>query len=63
MRLKSMITSLLVVTSFLVAPISNSSALEIKVAPANWGYIYASGNSVSVQATPRLPSANVGEEE
>ena len=54
-----MITSLLVVTSFLVAPISNSSALEIKVAPANWGYIYASGNSVSVQATPRLPSANL----
>ena len=59
MRLKSMVTSLLVVTSFLVAPISNSSALEIKVAPANWGYIYASGNSVSVQATPRLPSANL----
>ena len=59
MRLKSMITSLLVVTSFLVAPISNSSALEIKVAPANWGYIYASGDSVSVQATPRLPSANL----
>ena len=59
MRLKSMITSLLVVTSFLVAPISNSSALEIKVAPANWGYIYASGNSVSVQATSRLPSANL----
>ena len=59
MRLKSMITSLLVVTSFLVAPISNSSALEIKVAPANWGYIYASGNSVSVQATTRLPSANL----
>ena len=54
-----MITSLLVVASFLVAPISNSSALEIKVAPANWGYIYASGNSVSVQATPRLPSANL----
>lgn len=54
-----MIASLLVVTSFLVAPISNSSALEIKVAPANWGYIYASGNSVSVQATPRLPSANL----
>ena len=59
MRLKSMITSLLVVASFLVAPISNSSALEIKVAPANWGYIYASGNSVSVQATPRLPFANL----
>ena len=59
MRLKSTITSLLVVASFLVAPISNSSALEIKVAPANWGYIYASGNSVSVQATPRLPSANL----
>jgi len=54
-----MITSLLVVASFLVAPISNSSALEIKVVPANWGYIYASGNSVSVQATPRLPSAKL----
>jgi hypothetical protein len=59
MRLKSMITSVLVFASFLVAPISNSSALEIKVAPANWGYIYASGNSVSVQANPRLPSANL----
>lgn len=59
MRLKSMATSVLVVASFIVAPISNSSALEIKVAPANWGYIYASGNSASMQSTPRLPSTNL----
>ena len=59
MRLKSITTAVFVVSTFLVAPISNSSALGIKVAPANWGYIYASGNSVSVQATPRLPSANI----
>lgn len=59
MRLKSITTAVFVVATFLVAPISNSSALGIKVAPANWGYIYASGNSVSVQATPRLPSANI----
>ena len=59
MRLKSIITSVLVVASFLIAPISNASALGIKVAPANWVNIYASGNSVSVQATPRLPSANL----
>jgi len=59
MRLKSIITSVLVVASLLIAPISNASALGIKVAPANWVNIYASGNSVSVQATPRLPSANL----
>jgi len=59
MRLKSITTAVFVVATFLVAPISNSSALGIKVAPANWGYIYASGNSVSVQATPRVPSANI----
>jgi hypothetical protein len=59
MRLKSIITSVLAVASFLIAPISNASALGIKVAPANWVNIYASGNSVSVQATPRLPSANL----
>ena len=59
MRLKSIITSVLVVASFLIAPISNASALGIKVVPANWVNIYASGNSVSVQATPRLPSANL----
>jgi hypothetical protein len=59
MRLKSIITSVLVVTSFLTVPISNASALRIKVAPASWVNIYSSGNSVSVQATPRLPSANL----
>ena len=60
-RLKSILTSTLVATSLLVAPVSiqNSSALGIKVAPASWGYIYASGNTVSVQSKPRVLSANL----
>ncbi|MEN9605976.1 MAG: hypothetical protein RJB29_850, partial [Actinomycetota bacterium] len=29
------------------------------MAPANWGYIYASEKTVSVQSTPRAPSANL----
>ena len=60
-RIKSIFASTLVLTSLLVAPISipNSIALGIKVAPANTGFIYASGKSTSIQSTPRLPSANL----
>lgn len=60
-RLKSIFTSTLLVLSFLVTPFSTTTAtaLTMKVAPANWGYIYASGNSASVQSTPRLPTANL----
>jgi len=60
-RLKSILTSIGLVAAILVAPISlpAASALEIKVAPAGWGYIYASGKTVSVQSTPRSPSANI----
>ena len=61
MRLKSILTSTLVLTSLLIAPISvpNSSALGIKIAPANTGFIYASGKSTSIQSIPRLPTANL----
>jgi hypothetical protein len=60
-RLKSIFTSTFLFTSLLIAPISipNSTALGIKVAPANTGFIYASGKSTSIQSTPRLPSANL----
>ena len=60
-RLKSIFTSTLVFISLLIAPISipNSSALGIKIAPANTGFIYASGKSTSIQSTPRLPSTNL----
>ena len=61
MRLKSILTSIGLVAAILVAPISlpAANALEIKVAPAGWGYIYASGKTVSAQSTPRSPSANI----
>ena len=61
MRLKSILTSIGLVAAILVAPISlpAANALEIKIAPAGWGYIYASGKTVSVQSTPRSPSANI----
>ena len=61
MRLKSILTSIGLVAAILVAPISlpAASALEIRVAPAGWGYVYASGKTVSVQSTPRSPSANI----
>jgi len=60
-RLKSIFTSIGLVAAILVAPISlpAANALEIKIAPAGWGYIYASGKTVSVQSTPRSPSANI----
>jgi len=60
-RLKSILTSIGLVAAILVAPISlpAANALEIKIAPAGWGYIYASGKTVSVHSTPRSPSANI----
>ena len=61
MRLKSILASIGLVAAILVAPISSptANALGIKVAPAGWGYIYASGKTASVQSTPRTPSANI----
>jgi hypothetical protein len=60
-RLKSILASIGLIAAILVAPISfpAANALEIKVAPAGWGYIYASGKTASVQSTPRVPSANI----
>ena len=61
MRLKSILASIGLIAAILVAPISfpAANALEIKVAPAGWGYIYVSGKTASVQSTPRTPSANI----
>ena len=61
MRLKSILASIGLVAAILVAPISSptANALGVKVAPAGWGYIYASGKTASVQSTPRAPSANI----
>jgi hypothetical protein len=60
-RLKSILASIGLIAAILVAPISfpAANALEIKVAPAGWGYIYASGKTASIQSTPRAPSANI----
>jgi len=60
-RLKSILASIGLIAAILVAPISfpAANALEIKVAPAGWGYIYASGKTASVQSTPRASSANI----
>ena len=61
MRLKSFFISVGLIASFLVGPISINSAnsLQIKVAPAKWGHIYASGKTASIQSTPRPISANL----
>ena len=61
MRLKSFFTTVGLIATFLASPISTNSAnsLQIKVAPANWGYIYASGNAAAIQSTPRPISANL----
>ena len=61
MRLKSILTSIGLIAAILVAPVSLSAAnaLGVKVAPAGWGYIYASGKTASVQSTPRAPSVNI----
>jgi hypothetical protein len=60
-RLKSILTSIGLIVAILVAPISlpAANALGVKVAPAGWGYIYASGKTASVQSTPRAPSVNI----
>ncbi|MEY3133397.1 MAG: hypothetical protein RIT49_55, partial [Actinomycetota bacterium] len=58
MRIKSFFLSILIAFSFL-SPIPNASALEIKVAPAGWASIFASGNSNVATSTPRIFYANL----
>ena len=55
MRFKSILTSIGLVIGVLTTPfsITTAAALEIKSAPANWGYIYASGKTASVQTVER----------
>jgi len=57
-RIKSFFLSILIAFSFL-SPIPNASALEIKVAPAGWASIFASGNSNVATSTPRIFYANL----
>jgi hypothetical protein len=59
MRFKSILTSIGLVIGVLTTPfsITTAAALEIKSAPANWGYIYASGKTASVQTAERNYSA------
>ena len=59
MRFKSILTSIGLVIGVLTTPfsITTAAALEIKSAPANWGYIYASGKTASVQTVERNYSA------
>jgi len=61
MRFKSILTSIGLVIGFLTTPfsITTADALQIKSAPANWGYIYASGKTASVQTVERNYSANL----
>ena len=61
MRFKSILTSIGLVIGFLTTPfsITTAAALQIKSAPANWGYIYASGKTASVQTVERNYSANL----
>ena len=58
MRIKSFLISILIALSFL-SPIPNASALEIKVAPAGWASIFASGDSNVATSTPRIFYANL----
>jgi hypothetical protein len=57
-RIKSFFLSFLIAFSFL-SPIPNASALEIKVAPAGWASIFASGDSSVATSTPRIFYANL----
>jgi len=57
-RIKSFLLSILIALSFL-SPIPNASALEIKVAPAGWASIFASGDSSVATSTPRIFYANL----
>jgi len=62
MRFKSIFISIGLVIGVLTAPfsITTADALEIKSAPANWGYIYASGKTTSIQTVERNPPAYIG---
>ena len=61
MRFKSILISIGLVIGVLTTPfsITTAAALEIKIAPANWGYIYASGKTASVQTIERNFSAYI----
>ena len=61
MRFKSILISIGLVIGVLTTPfsITTAAALQIKTAPANWGYIYAGGKTASVQTVERNSSAYI----
>ena len=61
MRFRSIFISIGLVISVLTAPfsITAADALQLKTAPANWGYIYASGKTTSIQTVERNPPAYI----
>jgi len=61
MRFKSILISIGLMIGILTTPfsITTATALKIKSAPANWGYIYASGKTASVQTVERNFSAYI----
>lgn len=61
MRFRSIFISIGLVISVLTTQfsITTADALQLKTAPANWGYIYASGKNTSIQAVERNPPAYI----
>ena len=61
MRFKLILISIGLVIGVLTTPfsITTAAALQIKTAPANWGYTYASGKTASVQTVERNSSAYI----
>jgi hypothetical protein len=61
MRFRSIFISIGLVISVLTTPfsITAADALQLKTAPANWGYIYASGKTTSIQTVERNPPAYI----
>ena len=59
MRIKSFFTAMLIALSFNLYPISNAESLEIKVAPAGWVSLYASGSESFTPSIPRVFSSNL----
>jgi len=61
MRFRSIFISIGLVISVLTTPfsITTADALQLNTAPANWGYIYASGKTTSIQTVERNSPAYI----
>ncbi|MGI9171202.1 MAG: fibronectin type III domain-containing protein [Candidatus Nanopelagicus sp.] len=61
MRNRSALSAATLVLALIIAPVTtqSSTALAMKVAPANWGHIYASDQASNGGTKPRIPIANL----